>query len=64
MALVPYNEGAPLFIDVLKYMDSKGFVPLDIAGLTRPNGVDLAQIDMVFVPQSSPLRTLFFTFRT
>jgi FkbM family methyltransferase len=63
VALVPYNEGAPTMLDVLRYMDERNFVPLDVSGFSRPNGVDLAQMDILFVPKSSPLRTLFFTFR-
>ncbi len=49
-------------LEVLNYMDSKGFVAFDISGFSRPNGIDLAQVDMLFVPKSSPLRTVFFTF--
>jgi FkbM family methyltransferase len=63
VALVPYNEGAPTMLDVLAYMDERGFVPLDICGFSRPNGLDLAQIDMLFVPSSSRLRTTFFQFQ-
>lgn len=62
LALLPYNEGAPAMLEVLNYMDSKGFVAFDISGFSRPNGIDLAQVDMLFVPKSSPLRTVFFTF--
>lgn len=62
VALVPYNEGAPTMLEVLRYMDERGFVPLDISGFTRPNGIDLAQIDLLFAPRSSSLRTTFFHF--
>lgn len=63
VALVPYNEGAPTMLEVLTYMRERDFVPLDISGFSRPNGVDLAQIDMLFVPSSSNLRTTFFEFQ-
>lgn len=62
VALVPYNEGAPTMLQVLAYMDEKGFVPLDISGFSRPNGIDLAQIDLLFVPKTSSLRRTFFEF--
>lgn len=62
VALLPYNEGAPTMLDVLAYMDRRDFVPLDISGLTRPNGVDLVQIDLLFTRRGSDLRTTFFKF--
>lgn len=62
VALLPYNEGAPSMLEVLAYMDKRGFVPLDLSGFSRPNGVDLAQIDIIFAPKSSNLRTTFFVF--
>jgi FkbM family methyltransferase len=62
VALLPYNEGAPAMLEVLSYMDQRDFVPLDVSGLTRPNGVDLAQMDLLFAPRSSPLRRTFFEF--
>ena len=62
VALLPYNEGAPRMLDVLSYMAERDFAPFDISGLSRPNRVDLAQIDMLFARSSSPLRRAFFTF--
>lgn len=62
VALLPYNEGAPTFLDVVGYMDAKGFVPYDISGLTRPTGVDLVQVDIIFAPRGSPLRPERFSF--
>ena len=62
VALVPYNDGAPTMLDVLRYMAERDFVPFDISGLTRPNGADLAQIDIVFTRASSALRKRFFDF--
>ena len=43
-------------------MDDRGFVPFDIAGFSRPTGTDLAQIDVLFVDQESPLRLRRFEF--
>lgn len=62
VALLPYNEGAPTFLEVVSYMDARKFVPFDISGYSRPNGIDLAQIDMLFVRADSPLRRTFFEF--
>jgi FkbM family methyltransferase len=62
VAFLPYNEGAPDVLNVLNYMTERGFVPFDISGFSRPNGVDLAQIDMLFTRSASPLRSRFFNF--
>jgi FkbM family methyltransferase len=60
---VHYNEGAPNLMDVLGYMAERDFTPIDISGFSRPNGVDLAQVDMLFVPSTSTLKRQFFNFR-
>lgn len=62
VAILPYNEGAPTALEVLTYMAQNDFAPLDISGFSRPNGVDLAQIDLLFARSGSKLRTRFFTF--
>jgi FkbM family methyltransferase len=62
VALLPYNKGAPTILDVLEYMDERGFVPLDISGFSRPNGVDLVQIDILFARRTSDLRPQFISF--
>lgn len=62
VAMLPYNEGAPTFLEVLSYMDERGFVPLDVSGFSRPNGIDLVQIDMLFAQRDSPLRPRFIEF--
>lgn len=62
VALLPYNEGAPTFLEVIQYMDDRGFVPYDVAGFSRPTGVDLAQVDVLFVDRESPLRVERFEF--
>lgn len=62
VALLPYNKGAPTILDVFEYMDERGFVPLDISGFSRPNGVDLVQMDVLFTRRTSGLRpqSIFF----
>ncbi len=62
VAMLPYNKGAPTFFEVLSYMEERDFVPLDVSGFSRPNGVDLVQIDMLFVRRDSSLRPTFIEF--
>jgi FkbM family methyltransferase len=62
VALLPYNEGAATFLQVIQYMDQRGFVPFDIAGMIRPTGAELVQVDLLFVPTGSPLRPTRFLF--
>ena len=62
VALLPYNEGAPTMLEVLTYMAERDFVPLDVSGFSRPNGIDLAQMDVLFARKASALRPNFFTF--
>ena len=62
VALLPYNEGAPTFLQLMQYMDDHGFVPFDVAGMIRPTGAELVQVDMLFVPARSPMRPIRFFF--
>lgn len=62
VALLPYNEGAPTFLQVISYMDAQGFVPLDFSGFIRPDGVNLVQVDILFAPKESKLRPTTFTY--
>jgi FkbM family methyltransferase len=62
VAILPYNDGAPTALEVLSYMAERDFAPFDISGFSRPNGIDLAQIDLLFTRSSSTLRNRFFTF--
>ena len=62
VALLPYNERGPTFLQVIQYMEKLGFVPFDIAGMIRPTGAELVQVDMLFVPARSPLRPTRFLF--
>lgn len=62
VAMLPYNNGAPTFLETISYMDQRGFVPLDYSGFTRPNGRDLVQVDILFTKRESSLRSRFFMF--
>jgi len=62
VAIMPYNAGAPTFLEMISYMDVRGLIPLDISGLTRPNGLDLVQVDILFAKRDSPLRPTFINF--
>lgn len=62
VALQAYNAGAPDFQATVTTMKRHGFVPYDFSGFSRPNGVDLVQVDIVFVREDSSLRPTFFNF--
>ena len=62
VAMLPYNSGAPEFLETLTFMKDLGFVPYDFSGFSRPNGVDLVQVDILFVREDSPLRRQEFVF--
>src|SRR5690242_18354935 len=64
VALLNYNEGAPLAAEIIPFMDSRDFAMFDIAGFVRPNDVNLVQIDIIFVRKNSRLRPDFFHFRS
>jgi FkbM family methyltransferase len=56
-ALLPYNDGAPLFADVVAFMDKQGFVVFDFCGqLRRESDHALFQTDVAFVRRESNLR--------
>lgn len=57
LSLIPYNEGAPLAHDVIRWLDERGFVTYDICDLhRRETDGALFQMDFVFVPATSRLR--------
>ena len=57
LSLFHFFKGAPEFAAMISHMESLGFVPYDIVGLShRPLDGALAQIDMAFVPADGPLR--------
>lgn len=59
---LPYNEGAPTAAEVINFMDASGFAPFDISGFIRPDGINLAQADIIFAKKTSTLRRQFFQF--
>jgi FkbM family methyltransferase len=63
VALLNYNEAAPLAPEVISFMDVRNFAMFDIAGFVRPNGVNLVQLDIIFVKKNSRLRPDFFEFK-
>lgn len=62
VALQAYNAGAPDFQETVTTMKRHGFVPYDFSGFSRPNGMDLVQVDIIFVREDSTLRPTFFRF--
>ena len=64
VALLNYNESAPQAAEVISFMDSKGFAVFDIAGFVRPKGIELVQLDIIFVKKESSLRPSFFHFKS
>lgn len=61
VALLHYNEGAPLMPEVIAFMAERGFLPIEISGMSRPRDV-LVQIDLLFARGESTLRPAHFTF--
>lgn len=59
-SLIEYNEGAPLFAEVVSFMGENGFSTYDFCGLMRRKSDGaLFQVDVVFVRHDSPLRKPF-----
>lgn len=48
-----YNESAPLFFEVMSFMEAQDYILVDIADALRVSGI-LIQSDAVFVRRSSP----------
>jgi FkbM family methyltransferase len=56
-SLLPYNEGAPLFSDVIGFMARAGFLVYDFCGQARRESDNtLFQTDVVFTKAASKLR--------
>jgi len=56
-SLLRYNDGAPLFAEVVAFMNEEGFVAFDFCGqLRRESDHALFQTDVVFVRRESSLR--------
>lgn len=56
LPFLPYNGGAPSFLEMVAWLDERDFVPFDLAGAHRPDGITTTQIDLLFVRRESPLR--------
>jgi len=57
VSLFQFCEGGPQMADVVAFMKNRGFLAYDIVGgHERPLDGALAQVDMVFVPETGPLR--------
>jgi FkbM family methyltransferase len=57
VSLVPCNNGAPLFADIISFMKEEGFVVFDFCGQSRRESDKvLLQTDVVFVRHDSCLR--------
>ncbi len=61
VAMLQYNQGAPLMPDVVAWMAERGWLPTEISGFSRPSG-PLVQIDLLFARADSPLRPSEFRF--
>jgi FkbM family methyltransferase len=58
VALLEYNEGAPLFAEVIAFMQARGLVVYDICGcLRRECNHTLYMTDLLFVQKNSRLRS-------
>jgi FkbM family methyltransferase len=59
-SLIQYNEGAPLFAEVVAFMKDRGFVVYDFCGQLRREGDGvLFQTDVVFAREDSVFRSPF-----
>lgn len=61
VALLQYNQGAPLMPEIIATMQGYGFLPIEVSGFSRPGG-HLVQIDLLFARENSALRPGYFTF--
>lgn len=61
LAMLTYNEGAPLLPQVVEWMAQQGWLPTEVSGFSRPRD-RLVQIDMLFAPRDSALRPSTFQF--
>jgi FkbM family methyltransferase len=60
---VSYNEGAPTLLEIILFMNERDFIPIDVSGFSRPNGIDLVQADFLFVRRDSTIRPDFIWFK-
>ena len=58
ISLMEYNQGAPLFAEVVEFLNSRGFALYDICGQhRRETDGALFQLDVIFVKKNSALRS-------
>ncbi len=56
VSLIQAFKDGPILHDIVSYMKSKGFIAYDMYSFSyRPQDKALAQVDMIFVPETSPL---------
>jgi FkbM family methyltransferase len=59
VSLFQFFQGAPLVCEVVAHMKRRGFVPYDVLGLQyRPIDGALSQLDVVFVKEDGPFRSI------
>ena len=57
VAMLPFNQGAPIFHEVVQFMKEQGFVAYDICyAYRRDDDNVLNHVDIFFTPENSPLR--------
>lgn len=61
IAMLEYNEGAPLMPEVVAFMAERDFLPIEVSGFSRPRDI-LVQIDLIFARAGSALRPREFLF--
>jgi FkbM family methyltransferase len=63
-SLIEYNDGAPLFAEVVAFMNERNFVVYDFCGqMRRADDGALFQVDVVFARKDSALRRPFSRWR-
>jgi FkbM family methyltransferase len=55
-SLLNYNANAPLFAEIIEYLDKKDFVLFDICDQRRMSGNTLFQVDLIFTRRNSAIR--------
>jgi FkbM family methyltransferase len=55
-SLLNYNANAPLFSEIIAYLDKKDFVLFDICDQRRMAGHTLFQVDLIFTRSNSAIR--------
>lgn len=55
-SLLNYNANAPLFAEIIAYLEKKDFVLFDICDERRKGGNTLFQVDLIFTRRNSAIR--------